>query len=504
MVRTARPLVDGDASSVDNRGLPLTPDQAPIEASAGSGSRLRPWMIACAGFVFAVSILAAETLDRRLSTDVFWQMEAGQWMLAHHTVIGLDPFSYTETHRHWVADEWGSEVILASLYKVFGAAAYNIIAIVTGALSVGATMLYARTLGAKGARLASIAVVVGLALIPFVTQDRGLSFSLILLPVELLILIKARTSPAWLWSLPVLCLVWVNLHGSVFIGLCVLAAELAWSWAPARAIVRLDGVGQSSHRRWLAMALVSSTLATGITPYGPRLMVYDVHLILNPNFGQYIAEFQSPDFHSIAMYLLFLPALGIMFLAFRQRTHFVLESTLTAVFFLAALHSVRVIPYLVIAAAGLAATLPAGRRPWGERARLITGAVGIGLMVVVVAIPSVPAGSVSTDTPIQAFNYLATHPGRVFTQYEWADYSIARHRATFVDGRNDLFMGTVLNDYFAVSQLKTDPDPIFTKWDVAYVVWARSTPLAEYLDHDPRWHVVDRTPQALIFGRTAS
>jgi hypothetical protein len=176
----------------------------------------------------------------------------------------------------------------------------------------------------------------------------------------------------------------------------------------------------------------------------------------------------------------------------------VLESTLAAVFFLGALHAVRVVPYLVIAAAGLVASMPAGR-PWGERARLVTGAIGIGLMIVVVAIPSVPAGSVTPDTPVAAFDYLASHPGHVFTQYEWADYSIARHRATFTDGRNDLFMGTILNDYFAISQLSTDPDTIFTH---CYVVWARDTPLAEYLEHDARWHIVDRTPQALVFGRT--
>ena len=45
------------------------------------------------------------------------------------------------------------------------------------------------------------------------------------------------------------------------------------------------------------------------------------------------------------------------------------------------------------------------------------------------------------------------------------------------------------------------PDPILAAAHVSYVVWAPRTALAEYLSHDPRWHVVDRTSVALVFAR---
>ena len=54
-------------------------------------------------------------------------------MLAHHPFMGLDPFSYTEAHRRWVTDEWGSEIVLAEMFRAFGAAAYTLYAIVLGA-----------------------------------------------------------------------------------------------------------------------------------------------------------------------------------------------------------------------------------------------------------------------------------------------------------------------------------------------------------------------------------
>jgi hypothetical protein len=125
----------------------------------------------------------------------------------------------------------------------------------------------------------------------------------------------------------------------------------------------------------------------------------------------------------------------------------------------------------------------------------------LGLMIALVALPSVPAGTVATGTPVQAFDFLASHPGRIFTEYTWGDYSIARHRATFVDGRTDLFVGPVLSDFFAVSDLTTDPDLLFLKYDVSYVVWSPDQPLSEFLAHDAGWVEVDHTRLSVTFAR---
>jgi len=116
----------------------------------------------------------------------------------------------------------------------------------------------------------------------------------------------------------------------------------------------------------------------------------------------------------------------------------------------------------------------------------------------------VPAGTVTSDTPVAAFTFLEHHPGRIFTQYAWGDYSIVRHRQTFVDGRTDLFTGPVLTEFFAVGGVTQNPDPVLDRYDVNYVVWPRQSPLSQYLSHDPRWEIVDRTPAALVFARTSA
>jgi hypothetical protein len=156
--------------------------------------------------------------------------------------------------------------------------------------------------------------------------------------------------------------------------------------------------------------------------------------------------------------------------------------------------------YLFIVAGGLAATM-APRPSWSPSAQRAVGAVAVGVMVAVLAAPGVPAGSVTSDTPVAAFNYLSTHPGRVFTEYTWGDYAITRHRATFADGRTDYFSGSVLTEFFDVSDVSVNPDPILSRYDVQYVVWGPGTPLYTYLTHDQRWRVVDRAGPAVVFSR---
>ena len=473
---------------------------APPLPAAPPRRRVPQRAVEIVGIVIGIALVAAVARAHDLSNDEFWSLAAGQWMLAHHTFMGLDPFSYTESHRRWVTDEWGSEIALATLFRAFGSLAYSIYAVVLGGLCLISTAAYARALGARGGRVAAIVVLLAIGIAGVVAGDRGLDFSLVWLPLELLLLTKARANPRWLVLLPLLCLLWVNTHGSILLGLFVLAVELGWSLIPERFVQRIGGVHQSAFTGPLALALLGSVLAACITPYGPGLLVYDAAVSRNGQIAHDISEWNSPNFHSAVTLLLYCIPLAVLVVCIWTRRLPLLEISLGLFLFVEAIQTQRLVVYLLVVAAGAAATLPA-RAPWGTRARRWAGGGLVVLGIVILAIPAVPAGQVASSQPVAAFNFLRAHPGRVFTQYTWGDYSVARHRATFVDGRTDLFEGEVLTEFMAVTNLTTDPDPVLSASHVEYVVWAPHTPLALYLAHDPRWHVVDRTSVALVFAR---
>jgi hypothetical protein len=462
--------------------------------------RLPQRAIEIVGIVLGIALVVMVARGHDLSNDEFWSLAAGQWMLAHHSFMGLDPFSYTESHRRWVTDEWGSEIALAALFRVFGDGAYAVYASVLGGLCLVVSAAYARALGARGGRVAAIVLLLAVGIAGTVVGDRGLDFSLVWLPLELLILTRARANPRWLLVLPLLCLLWVNTHGSILLGLLVLGVELAWSLIPERFVQRVGGVHQSPFTGSLALALLGSVVASCITPYGPGLLVYDMDVSRNGQIARYISEWNSPNFHSVMTLLVYCVPLAVLVACLWTRRVPLLEGSLGLFLFVEALQTQRLAIYLMVVAVGLAATIRA-RAPWGTTARRWAGGGLVALAIVILAIPAVPAGSVASSQPVAAFNYLSARPGRIFTEYAWGDYSVARHRATFVDGRTDLFEGRVLAEFMAVTNLTSNPDPLLSAYHVSYVVWAPDTPLSLYLSHDSRWHVVDRSVVALVFAR---
>ena len=295
-----------ETRDVPTAGAATAPTGPTGPAQAATAPRRIPQRaIELVGLALGIGFIAAVALGHELSNDEFWQLAAGQWMLSHHAVIGLDPFSYTETHRRWVTDEWGSELTLAVLFRAFGNAAYAVYAIGLGGLCLWASTAYARALGARGGRVAAIVLLLAVGIAGVVASDRGLDFSLVWFPLELLVLTKARANPRWLFVLPLLCVAWVNTHGSILLGLFVLGVELGWSLVPARALERIGGVGQSRHTGSLALALLGSAIASCLTPYGPGLLAYDASVARNTQIAQYINEWNSPDFHSPMVVLVY-------------------------------------------------------------------------------------------------------------------------------------------------------------------------------------------------------
>ena len=116
--------------------------------------------------------------------------------------------------------------------------------------------------------------------------------------------IKARRWP--LWVLPLLMVVWVNVHGGFLVGFALLAIYwfgAVWEWFGLKG-GRFDDVLQKvrAGRRVRALALtgVLSAAATFANPYGFRLHVHIYRYLSNRFLMDHIDEFQSPNFHYVA------------------------------------------------------------------------------------------------------------------------------------------------------------------------------------------------------------
>ncbi len=466
--------------------------------------RLHPALIVVVG---ACAALFHEAMRTGLSGDVFYQLSAGQWMLAHHAVIRRDVFSYTVNGRPWFAEEWGFEALLAWSVKHVGAVSYWLVsagacvaALVAGVVRwriTRAGWLWTAALSC----LAAAGLSIGVAARP---QDLSYFFFALLL----LLLTLGRRRHSWLVGIPVLLLVWANVHGSFLLGLGLIGLEFVWSCVPpVRGRLALYA---PLPRKVAALTLACSFVATLVNPHGPGLIGYAIKVSTSSQLGAFIAEWQSPNFHSyLYLGVIIGPVLLLIGLIAFSSTVFALDDVvLASLLLLAALHAMRFTPYFALAACAMLA-------PWNPiksetiRPSLLTLPVSGVLAAALLLSPHVPASATAvggqSGAPVAATNYLESQSGRVFTTYWWGDYLIYRHIPVFVDGRTDLYFGTdILQTYLKVSDLNVDPDTVFRHWDVRWVMWERGSALSVFLSHDPHWKIADKTAAALVFEHIGS
>jgi len=430
--------------------------------------------------------------------DSFWHHAAGLWMIQHHAVMTRDVFSYTITGHSWITPEWGYGLLLAETVRVVGPVGFWLLSAGMATLTVVTVAVLCRMHGAGWLWTGVLSIEVGAAVTLFL-DDRPQVVSYFLVAVLLVLLAAGRRRRSVLVATPFLFVLWANLHGSFLLGLVILALEAVAAYLPAR-MGRLS-VDHPLVRRDALLLLLASGLATLVNPFGFGVYRSALGVSSNAVVRQLIGEWQSPDFHdTTTMALIVVPlVLTLAYLLFSKGPVPTAELALTVFLLVATLDAVRFLPYLAIAWCALAARCsPLPRETL--RPSVLVWPVLVLLGFAFLSGPVVPAGQPSASVPVGAVDYLAAHPGRVFSTYLWNDYLVYRGVPDFIDGRTELFTGTpVFDQYLAVNGLTRDPDAVLRRYGVEYVLWPTGSPLAVFLEHDPAWTVVRRTDQSIVF-----
>ena len=479
------------------------PDGA-VTSERRSGLRFHPALIVVIG---VCAVLVRSATHAGLSGDVFYQVAEGRWMLAHHAVVSHDVFSYTVLGRPWLSEEWGFALLLAWMVAHVGAVSYWLVSAgaCCGALLVSVARW--REIGSGWLWTAALSILAGAAMYDFVSP-RPQDLSYLFFAVLLLVLTLARGRPVWLVAVPPLLLVWANLHGSFLLGLAVLVLELVVSLLPS-----LPG-RLTSHKlpaKVMAVTVVGALCATLVNPHGPGLLSYSYHVSSSSELTSFIAEWQSPDFHSLFLLAVIVgPLLLLLALLVFTETTFALDDVaLGCVMFVATLHAARFMPYFVLAMCSVLSRWSPVKHETIRPTLLTMPVAAIACLVLLVG-PHTAAGTPekgggTMSTPVAATNFLRHQTGRVFTTYWWSDYMIYQSIPVFVDGRTDVYFGTgILQTYVNLSDVSIDPDPVFRHWDVRWVMWNKDTTLAVYLSHDPAWKTVYRSGDAVVFEHVGS
>ncbi len=214
----------------------------------------------------ALAVSLPFLLDVEADPDLWWHVRTGALILEQGALPAADPFSFTAADAPWTNHEWGSDVLLAAVYRLGGGRGLVLwrALLFAGAMALLAGLIrdrFPHPLGLVALLLAAVDPV------SFFLNLRPHTFTY-LLTLAFLAAADAhrRGRRRALWAWPPLMALWANLHGGFVLGLAVAAFAAA-------ALLRRRGAGATERKRVLLAAGLTA-LAPLANPYGAGLFAY--------------------------------------------------------------------------------------------------------------------------------------------------------------------------------------------------------------------------------------
>jgi hypothetical protein len=322
--------------------------------------RARCWVLAAVGILFV-----ANALHTMADPDLWGHLQFGLAHLNEGQLARVDPYSYTAYGHAWTNHEWLTEYSFAVAYTWCG---------VEGLMLLRAALL-AATIAAVGVlclrrNLAPTAMLLlamfGVSVMAQFFRVRPQMYTYALMAWLIVICDGYRPGRrGGLYLVPVMILVWANLHAGFVAGLGVFGVY----W-----LSFLHEAWQSEHRRKeltvLTGVLVASWAATLVNPYGADYWRYVYFAITLPRPA--ITEWRTVFSHNDVLQMIYLTAAvtpAVLWL-YSTRKGFWAETAVFALGVVLAGRHVRHLPFLVLfGSVVLARRLPEVVAIWGPRLR---------------------------------------------------------------------------------------------------------------------------------------
>ena len=387
-----------------------------------------------------------------LDPDFGWHLRSGQYFI-EHGIPQTDIYTYTAQDFHWVNHEWLSDIIVATIFSI---GSYLLLAFVYASMWTTIVAIMGR--GVHAAILISATI----AILPF-SGIRALTWSA--LGIALLTLLLRQKNKRWRLLIPLLFLLWANIHGSFLIGI----AYGAWTVCKERSW------------RLLLIGMVSIGV-TFINPYGLEVYTEIFRTMLDGNLHAVIAEWARFSFPiSAILYLFVWIALTVYTNKHQWRRYIRFDSLL----FIMSISSVRMTPLFVLA------SLPEMNRMIKEvkkglphKDRALQKRMGvIAATCLIVASFLLPIAELFLKRsegivyPIAAVEVLTKTPckGNIFNSYNFGGYLIWKlpSHKVYIDGRMPSWEyqdGMYMKDYLRIRSDAAYRDQQFTRFNIDCVL----------------------------------
>jgi hypothetical protein len=473
--------------------------------------------------IFTMPALQAMWLN--FDPDLGWHLRTGAWVVEHNTVPTTDPFSRSshESPRPWLAYSWLFEVGLYHLHEFWGLAGIVLYRVVM-ALAVMISLL--RLQAKRECRFQAQAVPAALAMISLlpVLTERPWMFTILfsIWTLDAVLSLRAGTAGSVVWLLPVVFMVWANVHIQFVYGLLLLGLGCG-----APLVDRYLGrdlaepgagrLGSPDWRRLLGLTAACAA-ATLVNPY--HVDVYRVVFEYGTQMVPFktIDELTAPTFRGTSDWaMLILLGLTGFFLGRKQRLS-AFDVLLLGVAAFLAFRAKRDIWFMSMTAVALLATsstVTQAARLSAQAGRLHHGVLFIGGAVacllgvgwVFLVTESRLRKELEEQFPVRAVAFVEEkgYAGPLYNEVNWGGFLIWQlpRLPVCIDGRTNLYGNDLIDQAHRTSTGAPGwgLDPNLRAAKVA-IVDARGS-LAALLQMDKRFRLVYADKVAMVFVASA-
>lgn len=482
-------------------------------------------------------------VEYMLLLAVFWAIAASgprilnfDGDLPRHILVGrliretrsvplTDTFSFRTVGFPSIPHEWLSQVILSLSNDVLGLGGVVLLTALLVTFTWGIVFQEAsRRTSSLFACLLVTALGIAASMIHILPRPH--LFTYLLSALWIVVLERMRSKPNLWWLLPIVMLLWVNLHGMFVMGI------LLWSIYLAGSLL------ENPSRTWFASAgtrsmLLGGALALAVTFLSPSgVHIWDAILKLGSNtyITSRIPEYQSANFHQpetwpFILLLLLTVAAAARSAAKTSWTYILLLTAITGL----ALYSSRMIPLFAILAAPISAQIVGewlaqdlGSSRFGRIERNVTlinsssnGLVWVLLLLMAVVLIFRAGGAIDAQSkgnrfdeqffPVQAVDWLNRHPlqGPMFNEFDWGGYLLLKlspRQQIFMDGHTHIYGERLTREYETVIALHQGWQEILDKYKVEWAILRTDSPLVPALEGS-QWEIFYQDDTATILHR---
>ncbi len=478
--------------------------------------------------IFIAVFLAVIGLGPRLMNvdgDLGRHLTLGNYILDSRSIPRNDIFSFSKAGDSLTPHEWLSDVLFALVYR-----SANLDGVVwMTALVIAATMwlIYYYSSKISGMSiLAAAAAVLGAAASSLHWLTRPHIFTIFLTIIWTIELDRMRLGEKRSWFiLPIIMLVWVNLHGAFFAGLLIwlcyfvgLIIERGTSWNEIKPFL------------WVG---ITSFLITLLNPDGFGIWKTGLGFLGNQYLVGHTAEYLPPNFQEISFWPFLLIVMGsLAIFAFSERKLAIPQIFITGGWSLLALYSARNIPLYVAASLPFICSAAAGllidndnlkpvrrfidfQNRLSETEKQLKGGIWALLAVFVVAVVLLGGTDLDLDQqgnefsadvfPVAAVDWMEDNPldGNGFNYFPWGGYLLYRlwpDNVVFIDGQTDFYGEKLTREYERIITLGDGWQGIIEDYRINWVLMPVDSILINELKGSGDWEIVyeDSTSAAAV------